>query len=234
MNCTKVSLCFIIDAIEEFDVSPSGLIFMGDSNGNISLSKIEGNKLQLICSKQSELMTYTKLKVLKDGSLLAIDRMQHDVRIFDQKLNLVNTVSGTPLPSSWGSYAHTYAKLSCSDYSSEEDVFIWMNGPNTACFFDCNTLSQTDITGLWLDPAGTYSFGLVTVPSYDQKKVAGLGLASGTSALHIYDISSGTVVLKSNYCASITRSNIESHYSSPSKITSLFERLFCSDTWRWN
>ena len=211
--------------MEKFDVSSNGILFIGSAGGNLTVCKMEDSVARVTGSRPREQLPHKKVRVLRNGTLLSLDGLNHDSIILDEKLNALTTLKGTPLPASWSSYAHTYSKLSSSDFSGEEDVILLPTGPNTSSFMDSASLVQKDLAGLWLGPANTYAFGLVAVPSHDLKKVAGLGLSDSHQTLHLWDSSSGAVVLGSMYCASLTHSKDGLTSSASSPFSSLFIRF---------
>ena len=140
---------------------------------------------------------------------MAVEAGSNDAIIFDFKLKEIDRIKGKPLPVEALSIAKQMAGRSQSDFTTEADVVLWMNGPYQLSLLNVLNDRVVDLDGFWFDQAsGTECYAMAALASHKLQKAAGIGQNGDIQSLHVWDATSSPVQKASKSLVGILKSTL--------------------------
>lgn len=146
---------------------------------------------------------------MRGGNILAVEARSNDAIIFDPKLRELERIRGTPLPPEATKVTKQMAKISQSDFTTEADVVLWINGPYQLSLLNVLTDKVIDLSGFWFDQvSGSDCYAMAALASHRLLKAAGIGQNGNALSLHLWDATTSSVKKASKNLAELLQSTI--------------------------
>ena len=133
---------------------------------------------------------YRKLKVLRGGLIMVVEAESNDAVFLDANLKECRRIKGSPSPAADLASLKRMARLSQSEFTTEAERVLWMNGPHSLALVSVLTFAVDELPGFWQSPVdGLDATGVVATTSHKLTKAGGIGLLAEEQTLHIWDAS---------------------------------------------
>jgi hypothetical protein len=99
------------------------------------------------------------------------------------------------------------AGRSQSDFTTEADVVLWVNGPYQLSLLNVLNDRVVDLAGFWYDQQlGTECYAMAALASHRLQKAAGIGQNGNILSLHVWDATCSPVEKASKSIAKMLKS----------------------------